>query len=174
MLKAGDLTIRLVEAVDEAGVALAGRDPDIRRMPWFGEGFEDSWAKAWIERAQAELAAGRHHVFSILGDDGRYLGAVVISGPKNDAIEVSYWVLPDARDQGVASRAVTAVLPWARSQFPAARIWAKTAPDNLRSQRVLAKCGFRETQRWENAVVFGWPGSALGGTTQADSSRLLP
>jgi RimJ/RimL family protein N-acetyltransferase len=156
-LRVGDLIIRPTLSADEAGVAQAGRDPDIRRMPWFGAAFVDAWAKPWIERAEAEWRAGRHFVFSILAADETYLGAVVISAPSAEAVEVSYWVLPEARNRGVASRAVGAVLTWARPAFPKARIWAKTAADNVRSQMVLRKYGFEETERAE-VVVFTWRG----------------
>jgi RimJ/RimL family protein N-acetyltransferase len=157
LLHAGDLTLRPTDASDEAGIALAGRDPTIRRLPWFGAGFEDSWAEPWVRRAMDEWRAGRNRTFSILDAEGSYCGTVNVGPLKDGAVEVAYWVLPACRGRGVASAALSAVLAWARETFPAARIWAKTALDNAASQRVLLKCRFSERGRRELAY-FDWTG----------------
>jgi RimJ/RimL family protein N-acetyltransferase len=156
-LARGDIRLRPTAQTDEAGIAAAGRDPDIRRMPWFGAGFEDSWAGPWVRRAIDEWAAGCNRVFSIVDAEGRYVGSVNVGPLRDGAVEISYWVLPDARRKGVATMAVSAVLPWTRDTHPDARIWAKTRLDNTASQRVLAKCGFVERRR-ADAAYFDWPG----------------
>ena len=155
-LRGEDIVLRPTALEDAPGIAEAGRDPAIRAMPWFGDGFQDAWAEPWVGRAADEWAAGRNFVFSIIDPAGRYLGSVV-AAVRDGAVEVAYWVLPDARKQGVATRAVRALLPWVRERFPQARVWAKTQPDNAASQRVLLGCGFVETGR-KTLVYFDWRG----------------
>jgi RimJ/RimL family protein N-acetyltransferase len=140
---------------DAAGIAEAGRDPAIRALPWFGAGFQDGWAEPWVRRAMDEWAAGRNRVFSIFDVDGRYLGSINASPPRDGAVEIAYWVLPSDRRRGVARQAVWSLLPWLRETFPDTLIWAKTKPDNEASQRVLAACGFVETKR-AGTVRFEW------------------
>src|SRR5690348_4343072 len=106
----GDVRVRPMTEADEAGVAAAGRDPAIRRMPWFGAGFQDAWAGPWVQRAIAEWAAGRNRVFSILDASGAYAGSVVVGPDRDGAVEIAYWVLPEARGRGLAAAALSAVL----------------------------------------------------------------
>ena len=157
ILAGGDVVVRPMRETDENGVAAAGRDPAIRRLPWFGAAFEDSWAGPWVRRAIAEWAAGRNRVFSIIDAAGAYLGSVVVGPVRDGAVEIAYWVLPWAQRRGVATSALGAVLVWVRRTHPTARVWAKTHCDNVASQRVLGKCGFVEVGR-DDAVRFDWRG----------------
>ncbi|SBT52278.1 GNAT family N-acetyltransferase [Micromonospora auratinigra] len=55
---------------------------------------------------------------------------------------VGYSMLPEARGRGLATRAVALVADWAFG-IGLARLWAGTRPENVGSQRVLEKVGFR-------------------------------
>jgi RimJ/RimL family protein N-acetyltransferase len=156
ILRTKRLALRPTNRDDERGIAAAGRDPAIRAMPWFGAGFQDSWAEPWVRRAMSEGAAG-HRLFSICtAKDGGYVGSVVLCRVADNASELAYWVLPSHRGSGVATEAVTALLQWARENLPGVHIWAKANHANLASQRVLAKSGFRERERGE-IVYFDLP-----------------
>ena len=52
---------------------------------------------------------------------------------------------PAFRRQGVVTEAVAALFEWAWREHGVTRFRASTAPDNLASQGVLAKFGFRRT-----------------------------
>jgi RimJ/RimL family protein N-acetyltransferase len=56
--------------------------------------------------------------------------------------EIGYWVAPEARGRGVATRAVTLLSRWALRELPLERLALHTDRENLASQLVAERCGF--------------------------------
>jgi RimJ/RimL family protein N-acetyltransferase len=75
----------------------------------------------------------------------RLVGEIGYKGPPNaDAVvEIGYALLPEARHNGYASEAVTALVNWALQRDDILRITAETIIGNDASERVLQRCGFR-------------------------------
>src|SRR6266480_3088193 len=57
---------------------------------------------------------------------------------------VGYWLLPEARGKGLASRAVKLVSRWALRDLALARLALLTEPSNRQSRRVAKLTGFQE------------------------------
>lgn len=78
--------------------------------------------------------------------DGVAIGGCGFHSPPDDngSVEVGYNVTASRQGRGVATDAVRALIDLARSSG-AAQLVAMTDPDNVRSQRVLEKCGFTLT-----------------------------
>ena len=95
----------------------------------------------WLPRGRD----GRHFVLSILDGQDAYVGSVVLSVVSEDALELSYWILPTFEGRGAASEAARAAIAWARTAIAPGRIVAKTRPGAAASQRVLVKAGLRAT-----------------------------
>jgi RimJ/RimL family protein N-acetyltransferase len=76
----------------------------------------------------------------------RVIGSAGFHGPPDDEgrIEVGYRVEPEYRRRGVATEVVRALFDWANREHGVTRFRAATAPDNLASQAVLARFGFRQ------------------------------
>ena len=55
---------------------------------------------------------------------------------------IGYWLLPQARGRGLATRAVRLLSDWAFADLELARLRLFTEPENERSQRVAERCGF--------------------------------
>jgi RimJ/RimL family protein N-acetyltransferase len=55
---------------------------------------------------------------------------------------VGYWLAPEARGRGVATRAVRLIARWAFEDLEVARLELTCSPDNHASQRVAERCGF--------------------------------
>jgi RimJ/RimL family protein N-acetyltransferase len=118
---------------------------------------EDATTQPWLGRAIViEDVAGRHVIGTVgfhspPGPDGR--------------VEIGYRVEASYRRTGVATEVVRAMFDWAAREHGVTRFRAATAPDNIASQAVLAKFGFRQTGRQLDdidgeEVVFeldGWP-----------------
>jgi RimJ/RimL family protein N-acetyltransferase len=68
--------------------------------------------------------------------------ALVYDEPATGQAMLGYSMLPEARVRGLATRAVNLLADWAFA-IGLARLWAGTRPDNIASQRVLEKAGFR-------------------------------
>ena len=83
----------------------------------------------------------------VLDDDRgrRAIGSIGFHGPPDDdgRVEVGYRVEPEYRRQGVATEVVRALFGWANREHGVTRFRAATAPNNLASQAVLARFGFR-------------------------------
>lgn len=97
---------------------------------------EDPAAQPWLGRAIViEDVAGRH-----------VIGTVGFHSPPDDdgRVEVGYRVEPAYRRRGVATEVVRALFDWAAREHGVTRFRASTAPDNVISQAVLAKFGFRQ------------------------------
>jgi RimJ/RimL family protein N-acetyltransferase len=135
------LVLRPWQDADAAAFHGAYRDPAIgqwhtvrpatpeRAREWFGL-YREDWAR---ERAAHWAVTG----------GGELLGRMAVkSFALSDGIaSIAYWVLPAARGQGVAPRALEAVCGWA---FGAgfARLELTHSTRNDASCRVAAKCGF--------------------------------
>jgi len=56
---------------------------------------------------------------------------------------VGYWLLPEVRGQGFATRAVHLICDWAFRELAVPGLRLLTEPANLASQRVAERTGFR-------------------------------
>jgi [ribosomal protein S5]-alanine N-acetyltransferase len=62
----------------------------------------------------------------------------------DDAVaEVGYWVKAEARGRGVATEAVRLISRWAPGQLGMARVQLGTHPENVASEKVAIKAGFK-------------------------------
>ena len=76
--------------------------------------------------------------------DGQAVGDIGFHGPLDDhrQVTIGYQVVPSARRQGLATAACSLIIQLAWSAG-ARRLLANTDADNLASQRVLVRNGFR-------------------------------
>ena len=78
--------------------------------------------------------------------DGAHVGDLSFKGLNPDgSAEIGYGIDPAFWGQGYATEAVGAAVDWAFAQQGVTKIEAETDPENVASQRVLAKCGFAAT-----------------------------
>lgn len=96
----------------------------------------DPSAQPWLGRA------------IVLTDDiGRHvIGSVGFHAPPDEdgRVEIGYRVEPEHRRQGVASEVARAMFDWAAREHGVDRFRASTGPNNVASQAVLARFGFRQ------------------------------
>lgn len=140
----GAFVARVVEERDIPVVAPAFRDPGIggeNGMPPFDEA---ELRRVWREQIPQLRARGVLFPYVIEDTtDGSIPGGVTLRhfDPMRGVIEVGYWLFPDARGRGLATRAVRAV---AREAFATgiSRIEANVRIGNEASERVLERAGF--------------------------------
>ena len=78
--------------------------------------------------------------------DGLHIGDLCFKGiGAGHNPEIGYGILDEFQGQGYATEAVKLVLKWAFDHPEVVAVEAESDPDNAASQRVLKKCGFRET-----------------------------
>lgn len=91
-------------------------------------------------------AGGRQVSYGVVGD-GRLLAALGLMRDGQGGAELAYWVPPEHRGRGIASRAVRVLTDWAHRDAGVPRLWLETAPDNTASQRLASRAGYRLTER---------------------------
>lgn len=81
------------------------------------------------------------------------IGGVCFKGPPDEtnAVEIGYAVEPPYWGLGYATEAVAAMVAWAK-QTGAGTIKASTEKDNVASQKVLLKNGFRQVSETETLL----------------------
>ncbi len=123
----------------------ATQDPLIPRFTRIPERQTKEQLRAFIADRDTQRLAGE-------------LLACVIADPASDALlgsvallrfdwdehrcEVGYWLAPQARGRGVATRAVALLARWALREIGIARVAITTDVDNVASQAVAERCGF--------------------------------
>ncbi len=133
-----ELLLRPIERGDTTALVAALNDPEILRfIPGVPSPYTRADAKAWVRRC-AEVWRSRESCPLAIVDarSGDLLGSIELhfTGPT-----VGYWVAPEARGRGVATRALELVCAWTDKR----PLRLTTHPDNVASQRVAEKAGFR-------------------------------
>jgi RimJ/RimL family protein N-acetyltransferase len=142
MLSDGVITLRAPRATDVDRITVAAQDPVTQRWalalprPYLRE-----HAVEFLDRSAAEARAGTGYSFVAADDEDRVIAAMRVGADG----EIGYWVAPDARGRGVATRAVTLLRDWARDELGLERMVMRIHPDNVVSCRVAEKAGFVDT-----------------------------
>jgi RimJ/RimL family protein N-acetyltransferase len=119
-------------------------DPDIRR--WHTRRFDTeaetlAWVASWRQRWQAETdvswALVSAETDQVVGQVG--LRTVFLEAAQ---AQMSYWLLPEARGQGLAVSGTRAVQAWAFSELGLKRLYLQHSVQNERSCRVAVSAGF--------------------------------
>jgi RimJ/RimL family protein N-acetyltransferase len=134
---------RDIEAIDR-GIT----DPDVIR--WIGAATMS--AREVLELNRSRWLDGSGPTFAICGADDRCIGHVWLNHHGDDRWTVGYWLLPEARGKGLATRAVTLVSVWAFRDLGLAQLSLVTDRENPRSQRVAERSGFEPAGPARSAV----------------------
>jgi len=98
----------------------------------------EGWKRAWRD--------GSGYAFLIFQRaDDRLLGGLVLNHVRYGSAQtgtLGYWLSADVQGQGFMSEAVERICRFGETQLGLARIEAATVLDNIRSQKVLERCGF--------------------------------
>ena len=137
----GIVTLRPPDERDLTAIDLGIHDPDVVR--WFGQ--PASSATDVLAENRRRWADGSP-TFSICELDDVCVGHVWVNVSAKDAAVgyVGYWLLPNARGRGLATRAVRLLSAWAVTDLGLA-LRLVTEDGNERSQRVAQRSGFRRT-----------------------------
>ncbi len=153
----GTVALRRWAEADIGCVEEAGSDPDIPQGTTVPAEFTPADGLAWIERqwGRAEKGEGLSLALADPGSD-EALGTVVLMFRRQPlTAEIGYWLIPRARGRGLGSRAVALLARWAVTGAGLARVEALVLPDNVASQRVLEKAGFRHEGLLRSYLVVG-------------------
>lgn len=137
-----ELTLRPFRFADVDRVIEAFEDPDIRH--WHARHLDSVLqAREWIGYCHRLWLQEKGASFAVVDPADRVLGRVAMyTELVGGNGEISYWVLPDARGRGVATRAGAAVTMWAHETLGLHRIVLEHAVGNLASGGVARALGY--------------------------------
>jgi len=150
----------LIEATDDHFAALiAGEAPD--GLAVAEGGVETPEVLAMLRGLSAEVGESFEPNAWLIVEDGEVAGltSLVRTPYVGDTVMIGYGVAASRRGRGIATRAVTDLLAWARSDHRVSTVTAETAIDNLASQRVLEANGFTrsgEREDEDDGPLFCW------------------
>ena len=99
-------------------------------------------AKAALELNRRWWAEGEAASFAICDTAQHCVGHVFVNLTTSRRAGIGYWLLPEARGKGLATRAVRLVSRWALSDLGLPRLGLFAEPSNVHSQRVAERAGF--------------------------------
>jgi len=143
-LSDGVVLLRLLVDADIPPMVEACRDPEMQRWTMVPDPYREEDARHWLTESADGWESGEAASFAIAdADDGAYLGGVSVRSAPWPVGEVGYGVAPWARGRGVATRALRLLSVWALDELGLQRISLLAEPENVPSQRVAEKAGFR-------------------------------
>ncbi|MFE4703325.1 GNAT family N-acetyltransferase [Streptomyces sp. NPDC056738] len=80
-------------------------------------------------------------------DDGHLLAALGLMMDEEQGFELAYWVRPEHRRRGIALRAIQVLTEWAHQDVGVPRLWLEIDPENVGSQRLASRAGYRLEKR---------------------------
>jgi RimJ/RimL family protein N-acetyltransferase len=175
-LTLGGLVLRPWQESDASAVRTAFDCPEIQRwhvrrmdsrdeaLAWIA-----GWQPRWDDETDASWAVANAVDDRLLGQVG--LRAVSLS---DSAAQLSYWVVPDARGNGIAARAALAVTRWTFDVVGLHRVLLQHSTDNQASCRVAGKLGFRVEGTLRSAWLHadGWHDVHTHARLRTDRERL--
>jgi len=134
----GVVTLRPPSERDLPAIEHGIADPDVVR--WIGP--SEGSARQTLELNRSRWIVGTGATFSILDPKDDCVGHVWVNLEGSRGGELGYWLLPEARGKGLATRSVRLMSRWALGELDLARLSLLTEPPNHESQRVAERSGF--------------------------------
>jgi RimJ/RimL family protein N-acetyltransferase len=152
----GTVVLRRWAESDVGCVEEGGRDPDIPEGTTVPATFTVAEGLAWIERqwGRREKGEGLSLAIADAASDEALGNINLLFRQQPGTVAIGYWLVERARGRGLGSRAVALLARWAVTDAALERVEALVVPDNVASQRVLEKAGFRREGHLRSYLVF--------------------
>jgi len=156
----GSVTLRPWRPDDAPAVLAACQDPLIARFIPIPQPYTEADARTFVEIRRRDWGTVDERSFAIVdAATGELLGAIARHGPFGHRATFGYWLVPEARGRGAATRALRLITDWTIATTEVIRLDLYTDLENDASGRVAARVGFvREGVRraWD-LDREGWP-----------------
>jgi RimJ/RimL family protein N-acetyltransferase len=136
----GEIELRPWKLEDVPAIVAACNDADIQYwIPVIPRPYTEADALAFV---QGEIPGVGRHQFAITAG-GRVVGSIGMGVNDSRNGHIGYWCARAARGNGVTTRALRLLCEHSFEELDLLRLELITDPDNLASQRVAEKVGFR-------------------------------
>lgn len=125
---------------DAPAVLAASNDPELARWIPVPQPYALTDAGAYIANTRAWWRAGERFVFCV-DREGVAVGSIGLRLDRDEAA-IGYWLATEARGAGLMTRAVEAVMRWARSALGLGTFTIYVQAENVASVAVAERAGF--------------------------------
>jgi [ribosomal protein S5]-alanine N-acetyltransferase len=156
VLEDGIVRLRRWAATDLACVKAASDEGSIPEGTTVPLRFTEEAGREWIERQHSRVLRGQGWSLAVTElPQGPAVGcAVLLLRAQEGVAGLGYWLLPEARGRGLASRSVALLTEWGLREVGLARVEAWVEPGNEASAGVLSRCGFELEGRLRSFLPF--------------------
>jgi RimJ/RimL family protein N-acetyltransferase len=144
----GVIALRAWTRDDIEFVVEACQDPEVTRYsPAIPFPYTEADALGWLENQEPTSLAGKGVDFAVTrAATGELFGAIGLNNVSEMQMSATtgYWLARRARGHGYISRALRILARWAFDDLELARLELTADPENVASQRVAERCGFRK------------------------------
>jgi ribosomal-protein-alanine N-acetyltransferase len=153
----GVVCVRPWRDTDLACVEQASRDDRIPQGTTVPARYTPEAGLAYIARQHARLTTGQGVCLAVADQrNDQAVGHINLMIRTQEGVAgIGYWIVPAARRQGIASRAISLTTTWGLSAGNFARIEAWVEPNNHASQRVLEINGYLQEGKLRSFLTFG-------------------
>jgi ribosomal-protein-serine acetyltransferase len=141
---------------EELWVATKASLTELRRWMWWAADASLESTRAFAEETGRRWAEGMSFQFAVR-DESELVGAmgVDVHGAEGRIGEVGYWIRTDRAGRGYATEAGEAVVDLGFADVGLYRLELRAGVDNVASQRVAEKLGFRREGRLRQGCAHG-------------------
>jgi RimJ/RimL family protein N-acetyltransferase len=128
---------------DAPAVFAACQDPLIARFLPIPQPYTEADTRAFVETRRRDWETADERSFAIVdARSGELLGSIARHGPSGHRATFGYWLAPQARGRGAATRALRLITDWTIATTPVIRLDLYTDVDNEASGHVAERAGF--------------------------------
>lgn len=157
-LSSHDVTYRLWRESDAPLLVRAWQDEQVATFTAVPSSATEEVARHWISGDQKRRARALA-LDVVLERQGAVVGEIGLShfDASRRAALVGYWLFPEARGIGLASRALRSITDWSADALDVAWLMAVCSPANEPSIAVARRAGYNEVGRdAESNIVLAW------------------
>jgi RimJ/RimL family protein N-acetyltransferase len=176
-LSDGELALRAPAPADVDQITRICADPEIQLWTRVPSPYTTDDARRFVLMAIGALAEGTGaHLLAVDAvDRRRVLGCVGLSIEAADrSAELGYWVAPDARGRGVATRAGRLLLRYAFDHLGIGAVVLQAGLENAGSNAVARALGFQPVGVLRSSMIAGASGDADAPRRDARLYDLVP
>ena len=139
-LRGGDLALRPWTEDDIPAIVEGCNDFEIARwIPTIPHPYTEEDARAFL---RGDVVPEHEAMAVVVG--GRVVGGIgLVLSSRGDRASIGYWIAAPARGRGICTRALRLLARHALEELELPSVQLVTDPDNVASQRVAEKVGFR-------------------------------
>lgn len=133
--------LRSVHSDDADWIFRACQDPEIQRWTLVPRPYEMKHAQSFVDDGTGEFMR------FVIEDTTEQMAHGLVSlhsiDPASKIADIGYWVAPWSRGRGIGLRAIQLLIDVARTETDANHLVAHIAAENLASQSVVIRAGFK-------------------------------